>query len=147
PEVNGWSLAPSLISPISEQAVAELDGKIYILGGYPPGRIPVDTVQVFDVAANRWESGPALPIEAHHIMAAGVNGKLYAIGGEFAGAGTGLPSLYLNTVYELDPVAGVWTPRTAMPTGRSGGGAVVIDGKIYVAGGRPPHGSDFAVYD
>ena len=34
-----------------------------------------------------------------------------------------------------------------MPTQRSAGAAVVLDGKIYVAGGRPPHGHDFAVYD
>jgi N-acetylneuraminic acid mutarotase len=34
-----------------------------------------------------------------------------------------------------------------MPTRRSAGAAVVIDGKIYVAGGRPPRGADFAAYD
>jgi hypothetical protein len=34
-----------------------------------------------------------------------------------------------------------------MPTARSSGVAVVHDGKIYVAGGRLPRGSDFAVYD
>jgi N-acetylneuraminic acid mutarotase len=34
-----------------------------------------------------------------------------------------------------------------MPTARSSGVAVVLDGKIYVAGGRLPRGSDFAVYD
>jgi N-acetylneuraminic acid mutarotase len=34
-----------------------------------------------------------------------------------------------------------------MSTARSGGGAAVVDGKIYVAGGRPPRGHDFAVYD
>src|SRR3712207_9237684 len=47
----------------------------------------------------------------------------------------------------LDEEAGEWVPRAPMPTARSGGGAGVIDGKIYVAGGRPPHGHDFAVYD
>lgn len=36
---------------------------------------------------------------------------------------------------------------TAMPTARSAGGTAVIDGKIYVVGGRPPQGQDFAVYD
>src|SRR3712207_1464488 len=47
----------------------------------------------------------------------------------------------------LDEEAGEWVPRAPMPTARSGGGAGVIDGKIYVAGGRPPRGHDFAVYD
>ncbi|MFN8556519.1 MAG: kelch repeat-containing protein [Dehalococcoidia bacterium] len=75
------------------------------------------------------------------------SGRLYVIGGEFEGAGTGRAALFLNTVYELDPDAGTWTPRAPMPTARSGGGTAVIDGTIYVAGGRPPRGSDFAVYD
>jgi N-acetylneuraminic acid mutarotase len=55
--------------------------------------------------------------------------------------------VYLNDVYELDVASGTWLPRALMPTARSGGGAGVIEGKIYVAGGRPPRGNDFAVYD
>lgn len=34
-----------------------------------------------------------------------------------------------------------------MPTARSGGAAAVIGGRIYVAGGRPPGGHDFAAYE
>ena len=34
-----------------------------------------------------------------------------------------------------------------MPTPRGGGAAAVIDNKIYVGGGRPPGGADFAAYD
>ena len=147
PEVDGWGLAPALLAPISEQAVAELNGKIYVIGGYPPGRIPVDTVQVYDVATERWAFGPPIPVAMHHVMAAGVGGKLYAVGGEFEGAGTGRPSVYMDTVYELDPELGTWMQRASMPTARSAGGAAVIDGRIYVAGGRPPRGHDFAVYD
>lgn len=146
-EVNGWSLAAALLVPRSEQAVADLDGKIYVIGGYPPGRIPSDVVQVYDVAADSWRFGPSVPMPMHHTMAVGVGGRLYVIGGEFDGAGTGRPEVFLNTVYMLDSQAGTWTRRAPMPTARSGGGAAVIDGKIYVAGGRPPRGSDFAVYD
>ena len=46
-----------------------------------------------------------------------------------------------------DPAVGGWVKRAPMPTPRSGGGKAVIDGKIYVAGGRPPGGSAFEVYD
>ena len=147
PEVNGWRLAAALLAPRSEQAVAELDAKVYAIGGYPPGRIPSAVVQVYTAATDRWELGPPLPVPMHHAMAAGVNGKLYVIGGEFDGAGTGRPEVYLNTVYELDPRVGAWSQRAPMPTNRSGGATAVIDSKIYVAGGRPPRGSDFAVYD
>jgi N-acetylneuraminic acid mutarotase len=128
-------------------AVAELGGKVYVIGGYPPGRIPSDVVQVYDPAANSWTLGPAAPAAVHHAIAMAVGGRLFLIGGELHGAGTGHPPEFIDDVYELDLATGAWLPRAPMPTTRSGGGAGVIDGKIYVAGGRPPHGNDFAVYD
>jgi N-acetylneuraminic acid mutarotase len=76
-------------------------------------------------------------------MAAGVNGRAYLIGGQtMADAPT-----YVDTVYELDPAGGEWVEKARMPTARSARVAVVHDGRIFVAGGRPPRGSDFAVYD
>ena len=54
---------------------------------------------------------------------------------------------FINSVYEYNPQTEVWTQKADMPTARSGGAAGVIDSKIYVAGGRPPHGPDFAVFD
>ncbi|MFN0072351.1 MAG: Kelch repeat-containing protein [Chloroflexota bacterium] len=147
PEVDGWRVLAPLLAPVSEQAVVELGGNIYVIGGYPPGRVPVSNVQIYDVASNRWQFGPALPVPMHHAVAAVANGRVYVLGGEFDGAGTGRAEVYLDTVYALDPDAGIWEQRASMPTGRSAGGAAVIDDKIYVAGGRPPRGSDFAVYD
>lgn len=147
PEVDGWSLGPPLPAPISEHVIVELGGKIYLIGGYPHDRIPVDSVTVFDPSSGRWSPGPSAPVPLHHAMAAAVDGTIYLIGGEMQGAGTGLPPVYLNSVWALDPETGEWTARAPMPTARSGGGAAVIDGKIYVAGGRPPAGHDFAVYD
>ncbi len=132
--------------PRSEASVAELNGKIYLMGGYPGGRITSDSVQVYDTKTDTWALGPPLPLPLHHTMAAVANGKLYVIGGE-AGNPTAGQSIFQTGTYMLDEAADAWLPRAPMPTARSGGGADVIDGKIYVAGGRPPAGADFAVYD
>jgi N-acetylneuraminic acid mutarotase len=78
-------------------------------------------------------------------MAASVGGKIYLLGGQTTGDQEGISAV--NTVYELDPARGTWVEKARMPTARSGGVAVAHDGKIYVAGGRVPRGSDFAVYD
>jgi N-acetylneuraminic acid mutarotase len=142
-----WSTLAPLLQPRSEMAVAEVGGKVYVIGGYPPGRIPSDVVQVYDPAANAWTLGPPTPVPLHHSIALAVGGRLFLIGGELNGAGTGLPPVFLDDVHELDVASGAWLPRAPMPTARSGGGAGVIEGKIYVAGGRPPRGKDFAVYD
>ncbi|HEX6367525.1 MAG TPA: kelch repeat-containing protein [Longimicrobium sp.] len=138
-----WGLRAQLIQPNSELALAESNGKLYLMGGYPPSRVTARTVQVYDIANNSWALGPQLPQPNNHGMAAAVNGKIYLIGGQLTADQEG----YVDTVYELDPATGAWVEKARMPTARSGGVAVVHDGKIYVAGGRVPRGSDFAVYD
>ncbi|MGH6961460.1 MAG: kelch repeat-containing protein, partial [Dongiaceae bacterium] len=143
PASGRWGRRAGLLDPNSEIAVAELNGKIYVIGGYPSSRVTVATVQAYDPAADRWERVTPLPRPLNHAMAASSGGKLYVIGGETASAGT----TYVDSVYEYDPATAAWTARAAMPTARSSGSTGVIDGKIYVAGGRPPRGSDFAVYD
>jgi N-acetylneuraminic acid mutarotase len=147
PEFGGWSMGPAMPLARSEHAVSKLGGQIWVLGGYPPGRLPSDLVQVYDSATSRWTLGPSLPRPIHHIMTAVVDGRLYVIGGELEGASTGRPEVFVANTWVHDPAVGGWVERAPMPTARSGGGAAVIDGKIYVAGGRPPGGHAFEVYD
>lgn len=141
-----WGNRAPLLEANSEFAIAELDGKIYIIGGYPSTRITVATVQTYDSHTNSWQWIAPLPQPANHGMAAAVNGKVYHIGGQSTAAG-GEEAGYLDTVYEYSPNTDQWVSRAIMPTKRSAGVAAVIGDKIYVAGGRPPRGNDFAVYD
>ena len=140
-----WGVGANLLENNSEFALAESNGKLYVLGGYPPSRQTARTVQIYDIANDRWQLGPPLPQPNNHGMAAAVNGKIYLIGGQFTDDQQGATAV--NTVYELDPAMGAWVEKARMPTARSGGVAVAHGGKIYVAGGRVPRGNDFAVYD
>jgi N-acetylneuraminic acid mutarotase len=152
-EAGPWARRAELLQPNSEIAVAELDSKIYVIGGYPSDRVVTNAVQVYDSALDTWQEGPALPMPLHHTVAAAVNGVLYVIGGEFEPSGVARQGVYQNTVWAYDPRRevtegeGAWLPRAPMPTARSAMATGAIDGKIYVAGGRPPRGHDFAVYD
>lgn len=140
--ISRWSTRASLLESNSEMAVAELDGKIYVMGGYPPSRVTQRTVQVYDPVSNRWQLTTPLPIPLNHQMAAAVNGRLYVIGGQ-----TDAGSAYTNTVFEYNPVTSNWTAKAPMPTSRSAGAAAVIGNLIYVAGARSSPGQDFAVYN
>jgi N-acetylneuraminic acid mutarotase len=146
PQAEGWGERAPLLLPRSEMSIAQVGGRIFAMGGYPGARVTSDAVQVYDSQTDSWSLGPPLPQPLHHTMAAAVDGRLYLIGGE-AGNPVGGQQAFQNGVYMLDEQAGTWVPRAPMPTARSGGGAGVIDGKIYVAGGRPPRGHDLAVYD
>jgi hypothetical protein len=147
PPPGEWGMRAPALEPLSELALAESNGKLYLMGGYPPDRVTARTVQVYDVATNTWTYGPQLPVRNNHGMAASVNGKIYLIGGQLNADDPPNGNSYVNTVYELDPAVGAWVTKAPMPTARSSGVAVVQDGKIYVAGGRLPRGADFAVYD
>ena len=145
-DTGAWDVRADLLLPRSEMSIAAKDSRVYAMGGYPGGRVSSDAVQVYDSASDSWSMAPTLPMPMHHTMAAVAGGRLYIMGGE-GGNPIGGQSIFLNLTHVLNDEAGVWEPRADMPTRRSGGGASVIDGKIYVAGGRPPRGADFAMYD
>jgi N-acetylneuraminic acid mutarotase len=130
----------------TEVAVAELDGKIYLMGGYKYYGIVVSrAVEVYDPRTDRWEQKAALPQGRHHPAAAAVNGKLYFIGGF-----TSLWNWHTLTnltkwkfednpardVWEYDPGQNRWRARAPMPTARGALAVGVIDGKIYAVGGK-----------
>ena len=142
PPSGGWGSRATLIEENSEMGVIGLNGKIYVIGGYPSSRVTVNTVQVYDTASNSWTRAAPLAIAVNHLMPVAYGGKIYVIGGQ-----TDPNTAYIDSVQEYDPGTNSWRTRSPMPTSRSAGAAVLIDDKIYVSGGRPPRGSDFAVYD
>ena len=147
PRDSIWEVRTQLIDSFSEIATAQLDGKIYVIGGYPQTRRYVDTVQVYDPATRTWSHTTPVPQPLHHTVAVGANGKVYVLGGEISNDGFANQGFYLDTLYAYDPATATWAQRASMPTARGGGAAAVIGTKIYLAGGRPPGGADFAVYD
>jgi N-acetylneuraminic acid mutarotase len=150
PAADSWGKAAPLLEAVGEQAVAQLDGKIYLIGGKLEGKGYLATVQVYDVATDTWEWGTPLPVAINHNVAVAVNGKIYSIGGQtqtqIAG---GSPT---DVTFEYDPSTKQWRTRAPLPSRRTASAVAVVNDKIYVVGGRtPPQGEadydDFAVYD
>jgi N-acetylneuraminic acid mutarotase len=143
PAPGDYGTRAVLLERNSEMAVAAEGGKVYVFGGYPSSPAETrPTLQIYDVATNTWKLGTPAPVALHHPMIAGVNGKVYSVGGQ--------PNS--NLVLEYDPAADSWlADRMRMPTSRGGGAAAVIDDKIYVVGARPPvdaaAANAFEVYD
>jgi hypothetical protein len=70
-----WGTRAALLAANSEFALAESNGKLFVLGGYPASRQTVRTVQVYDIATDSWQLGPQLPQPNNHGMAAAVDGR------------------------------------------------------------------------
>jgi N-acetylneuraminic acid mutarotase len=108
---------------------------------------PVDNAWEYDPAADTWKALPPMPGKRGAAIAFEVGGKFYVIGGaathpgskEVAIQGNG-PGRSVDTNDMFDPATGRWQPRQEMPTARNHAFGGVVNGKIYVIGGRTGHG-------
>ena len=65
-----------------------------------------------------------------------LEGKIYALGGRWRGAGE------MNSVEVFDPATGAWKPGPPMNAPRAGFAATVIKGQIAVLGGEIIYGGN-----
>ena len=75
-----WTKAAPAPTARTEVAVASLDGKIYVVGGFK-GFGATSSVEVYDPSTNRWTEKASLPAALHHAGIGAANGKLYVVGG------------------------------------------------------------------
>jgi len=127
-----WMVLAPLPAPRQEVAVAALEGRVFVIGGFGSSGEPVATVNVYDPAANQWETRAPLPAPTHHAAAAVAAGRLYVIGGYTGGRVRWTAS---QTTYEYDPARDSWATRALMPTPRGGLAAASLGNRIHALGG------------
>lgn len=130
---SSWhTLAPLPGGARQETAVASLDGRVYVVGGFVETAAIVAEVEVYDAASDTWSTAADLPAPMHHAHLAAVDDALYLLG-SLRGLGFGQD----GASWRYDPGADTWTAVTAMPeiTARGGGAAAAWEGLIYVVGG------------
>ena len=113
--------------------------KIYVFGGSTRTPDPVtvyDVTRIYDIATNTWTTGAPMPGPRSQ-MASGynpANGRIYLNGG----FQTSTIDSVQNTTWEYDPVANSWAVKAPSPfsPGQAGTTSEVINGKLYMSGGR-----------
>ncbi len=121
------------------------DGREYVInaGGLRPGAGQPfgisDHTSIFDVAANSWSEGPALPQARHHLALVFHKGALYAISG-FARDGDGGWQMQ-RSLWRLADLDGTWQELADMAKPQSEAVSVSDGNVIRMIGGRTPKGS------
>src|SRR5215471_10468358 len=123
--IGRWIISTPMPSSRTEVAVAEVGGKIYVVGGFGGER----ELEIYDPAADRWSRGASIPRALHHAAAVGLKDKLYVVGGFVEGW---TPT---DEVHEYDPASDRWRRLPALPTPRGALAAAVLGGKIHAVGG------------
>ena len=133
---NTWTTLapmPDIISNASA-VYSPINNKVYVFGGgNATSGVVSNATRIYDVAAGTWSAGTNMP-DVRGFMAKGYfNGKIYLVGGY----STGNISPAFGQVWEYDPIANTFnTTRLDMPATLGGAGSAVINGHLYVAGGR-----------
>lgn len=136
PATNRWSEKKDIPTGRSNFAMAEIENKIYVIGGDPFS--PKN--EVYDVITDSWNSLHPILTPRQHISCAVVDGKIYVAGGLMNAPGSSTPAKWSfdnitdkNEMY--DPLTDRWEEKAPMPTKRHGAFMAAVNGKIYVIGG------------
>lgn len=129
PTRPAWARIADAPTARQEIATAVLDGEIYVVGGLLASGRATDVVEIYDPEANKWRTGPRLPVPVHHAMAADLGGKLVLMGGFVGELGGGAT----NRVFILEPAG--WREGPRMRRARGAGAAVTVGNRIVVVGG------------
>ncbi len=134
-----WSEAAPLPAPVQEIYAAPSGDTIYTLGGFARGGVPTDQAYAYNAATDTWRTLPPLPAPRHHVGVAVVSGAIYAIGGF---SGTPPEWRAVSEVHVFDIATGARRDAPSLPVPRAEHVTAVVDGRIFVIGGRVPSGPD-----
>ncbi|MCR9143969.1 MAG: DUF6519 domain-containing protein [bacterium] len=130
-----WTPLASMTIARQRPAVAVLNGRIYVAGGSRGGAGGGGRTEheEYDPLTNLWRNRAALPAANGQLASAVYRDRMYVFGGS-TWSGSTLTGV-TDTTRVYDPTTDAWTSLAALPTPRSNGSAVAVDGRIYVIGG------------
>src|SRR6185312_7119246 len=81
PGLGTWDARASLPTARQEMPSALIGGRIYTPGGYDRQGATIAVLEIYDVAADRWTGGPAMPEGRNHPGVSAVGGVMLVTGG------------------------------------------------------------------
>jgi len=133
PSTDSWESLQPLPAPRSGYALAAVEGKIYLFGGWD-GSSYRDEVWIYDPDEDSWSEGTAMPTARAFAGAVPLNGRISVVGGENS---SGL--LHEHEQYTpVDDQSGTtpWSNRVRLPEGRSHMAVAQAGGLIFLVGGE-----------
>jgi hypothetical protein len=137
PVANTWTTLTSMPTAafMASAVYYPPTNKIYVFGGEDAiSGTNYNITRIYDVATGTWATGTNMP-DVRSFMASGydnANGKIYLV----SGYNTGDVSSAQPNTWEYDPVADTFAERAPIPHAVGGAASGVINGHLYLAGGR-----------
>jgi len=123
-----WNVLPSMSNSRFGPAVAAVNNKIYVIGGWDGISAVSKVTEVYDLQSQSWSRKTNMPTAVVYAATAVVGTLIHVMGGY-----NGTTIVNTHQVYNV--LTDSWSQSTVLLSPRSGSGAAVISGKIYLVGG------------
>ena len=134
PATDAWTTKAEMPDKKSNLSSAVVDGKIYVMGGFPSPGSASASVLAYDPLTDSWTERASLRAPRGVAARSVFGGSLY-LGGCLDDKG----ATAVSTVFEYDPDTDTWQTMDDMPFEGQALSASALDGKVYVMGGSPGH--------
>ena len=133
--IPAGSITAAQLAPATVAAIAAPAGSMIMTASATPPAGYSYTGST--VTPNAWVAKAPIPTARDGATAATVNGRIYVVGGRIRDDYAIPPvETFFATNEEYDPATNIWATRAPMPTARNQPASGVVNGKIYVMGGR-----------
>ncbi len=135
PATNSWTSLAPMPSPANGLALvySPINNKLYAFGGTAVVTQSLDITRIYDISTGTWSTGAPMPNLRSRFAGAGYyNGKIYLAGGTADQS----PGTSQNDTWEYDVLSDSWTIKLPVPIPLSAAASAVVDGHLYVIGGR-----------
>jgi N-acetylneuraminic acid mutarotase len=126
---NSWATKANMPTARRGLVTATVNGIIYAIGGRSANEVNLATMESYNPIRIIYSWGSRAPMPSPRAWPSGaatINGKIYVPGG-LNTDGNATKSLFV-----YNPGTDTWVKKAAMPVASYGGGAVAINGKLYV---------------
>ncbi len=137
---NEWTVIAPMPTARGGLGVAVVNGKIYAIGGLN-NNTHLAVNEEYNPVTNTWTSRAPMPTARSGFAIAVYQEKIYCIGGT-VGDSSNLVSGFTGVNEVYDPDKNTWETRASMPTHRADLCASVVNGEIYLIGGKEYWGAN-----
>jgi N-acetylneuraminic acid mutarotase len=128
---SAWRPLRSAYLERTEVGAARIDDSIYVVGGFVRPAQTTAAAERYEIANDRWQQLPPMPVAVNHPAVTSYGGFLYVYGG-YRDASFGPVTAALQ---RYDPAKDRWTLMPPAPSPRAAAAIAAFDGKLYAAGG------------
>jgi N-acetylneuraminic acid mutarotase len=137
---NEWTAKSPMPTARGGLGVAVVNGKIYAIGGLN-NDTQLNVNEEYNPVTDKWATRASMPTARSGFAIAVYQNKIYCIGGT-VGDSDDLVSGFTGVNEVYDPVKNTWETKASMLTPRADLCASVVDGKIYLIGGKEYWGDE-----